>query len=72
MTHTKTPGTENKIKFVLLWIVSYIDVNMCSLMPSAATSLVVSVNFPLIAVTECRSHAVRRVDLVILYVSDTQ
>jgi len=39
MPHTKTPGTGNKIKFVLLWIVSYIGVSLqlCSLMPSAAT-----------------------------------
>ena len=44
MPHTKTPGTGNKIKFVLLWIVSYIGVSLCSLMPSAATSLVASVN----------------------------
>jgi len=43
MPHTKTPGTGNKIKFVLLWIVSYIGVSLCSLMPSAATSLVASV-----------------------------
>jgi len=44
MLHTKTSGTGNKIKFVLLWIVSYIGVSLCSLMPSAATSLVASVN----------------------------
>ena len=44
MPHTKTPGTRNKIKFVLLWIVSYIGVSLFSLMPSAATSLVASVN----------------------------
>ena len=33
-----------KIMFVLLWIVSYIGVSLCSLMPSAETSLVASVN----------------------------
>jgi len=31
MPHTKTPGTGNKIKFVLLWIVSYTGVSLCSL-----------------------------------------
>ena len=36
----KTPETGNKTMFVLLWIVSYVGVNLCSLMPSAATSLV--------------------------------
>jgi len=40
MPHTKTPGTGNKTKFVLLWIVSYTGVSLCSLMPSAAMSLV--------------------------------
>ena len=44
MQHTKTSGTGNKIKFALLWIVSYIGVSLCSLIPSAATSLVASVN----------------------------
>jgi len=32
----KTPETGNKEMFVLLWIVSYIGVSLCSLMPSAA------------------------------------
>jgi len=35
MPYTKTLGTGNKIKFVLLWIVSYIGLSLCSLMPSA-------------------------------------
>ena len=53
MLHTKTPGTGNKIKFVLLWIVSYIGVSLCSLMPSAATSLVASVNSVMFISQKC-------------------